>query len=113
MPFGAAPTGDMFQRKIDKIFKDLPVVFGIGDDILVVGYDRDGKDHDETLQRVLQTYRQVNLKLNEDKCYFRCVEALIFVEIITRNDVKPDPQKFKERWRYLLQKKRNSKHSFE
>ena len=40
----------MFQRKIDKIFKDLHNVFGIADDILVVVYDWDGKDHDETLQ---------------------------------------------------------------
>ena len=47
--FGAAPAGDMFQRKIDKIFKELPNVFGIADDILVVGYEADGKDHDETL----------------------------------------------------------------
>ena len=36
-PFGAAPTGDMFQEKIDEIFKKLPNVFGIADDILVVG----------------------------------------------------------------------------
>ena len=59
-------------QKTDKIFKDLPNVFGITDDILVVGYDRDGKDHDDTLQGVLQVYRQVNLKLNKDNCCFRC-----------------------------------------
>ena len=47
----------MFQRKIDKIFKDLPNVFSIADDILVVGYDRDDKDHNGTLQRVLQVCR--------------------------------------------------------
>ena len=39
----------MCQRKIGEIFKDLPSVFGIADDILVVGYDVDGKDHDDTL----------------------------------------------------------------
>ena len=44
----------MFQRKIDEIFKDLPIVFGITDDISLVGYDRDGKDPEDTLQRVLQ-----------------------------------------------------------
>ena len=38
----------MFQ-KTDKIVKDLPNVFGIADDILVVGYDVDSKDHDDTL----------------------------------------------------------------
>ena len=47
------PAEDMFQicskEKIDEIFKDLPNVFGITDDILVVGYDADGKDHDVSL----------------------------------------------------------------
>ena len=37
----------MFQWKIDKIFKDFPNIFGIADDILVVGHD--SKDHDNTL----------------------------------------------------------------
>ena len=49
LPFGAVPPCDMFQRKIDEIFKDWPNVFGNADDILVVGYDSDGKDHDDTL----------------------------------------------------------------
>ena len=94
-PFGAAPAGNMFQRKIDKIFKDLPNVFGITDDIWVVGYGRDGKDHDDTLQRVLQRCRQVNLKLNKDKCHFRCTQVLFFGKIISRNGVKPHPLKLK------------------
>ena len=34
----------MFQCKIDKIFKDLPNVFGIVGDILAGRYDSDGKD---------------------------------------------------------------------
>ena len=52
----------MFQRKKTKIFKELPNIFGIADDILVVGYDADGKDDDEILWMVFQIYRQVNLK---------------------------------------------------
>ena len=47
--FGEAPTGEMFLRKIDKVCKELPNVFCIADDILVVGYEADGKDHDQTL----------------------------------------------------------------
>ena len=50
LPFGAAPAGDMFQRKIDEIFKDLPNVFGIVGNVLVVAHDRNGKDHDDMLQ---------------------------------------------------------------
>ena len=57
----------MFQRKTDEICKDLPNVFCIADDILVVGYETDGKDHDKTVHRVLQRGRQVSLKLNKDK----------------------------------------------
>ena len=43
--------GDMFQQNTDEIFKNLANVFGIADDILVVGYDTDGK-HDKMLQQV-------------------------------------------------------------
>ena len=85
----------MFQRKIGEIFKDLHNVFGIVANILVVGYDRDGKDHNNTLQRVLHRCRQVSLKLNKDKCHFRCTQVLFFGEIISRNGVKPGPQKLK------------------
>ena len=62
LSFGAALTGDMFQRKIDEIFKDMPNVFDIVADILVIGYEADRKDHGETVWRVLQRCRQVNLK---------------------------------------------------
>ena len=36
--------------KSDEIFKGLTNVFDIADDILVVGNDADGRDHDETLK---------------------------------------------------------------
>ena len=39
----------MFQRKIDKIFNDIPNVYGIADDILVIGYDKDGADYNEAV----------------------------------------------------------------
>ena len=55
----------MFQRKIDEIFKDLTNVFGIADDILAVGYDQSGKDHDNTLWKVLQACRHIKLKLKQ------------------------------------------------
>ena len=71
LQFGAAPTGDMFQHKIDEIFKDQPNVFGITEGILVVGYDSDGKDHVQSLWQVLQICRIVNLKLNKGQMPFQ------------------------------------------
>ena len=54
LPFEALPAADMFQHKIDKIFNDIPNVFGITDNILVIGYDKDGTDHDEAVYNVLR-----------------------------------------------------------
>ena len=114
LPFGANPNGDMFKRKIDKIFKDLQNVFCIADDILVIGYDSHGKDHNDTHWKVLQIFQQVNLKLKKDKCHFRCTSIPYFCKVISRHGVTPDPQKLK----VLTEKnpqiqKVSSKHSLE
>ena len=80
--FGAAPAGNMFQQKIDEIFNNMPNVFGTADDIMVVGYDDDGRDHDKTVCKVLQGCSDINLKLNKDKCHFRCMSVPFFGEVI-------------------------------
>ena len=103
------PAGDMFQRKIDEIFKDMPNVFGIADDILVTGYKADVKDHDETAWRVLHRCRQVYSKLNTNKCHFRCTSVPFIGEIISQDGVKPHPQKSKVLMEMLPQEiKQNS-----
>ena len=42
------------MKKNYKIFKELPNVFSIADDILIVGYDDNGRDHNRTLRKVVQ-----------------------------------------------------------
>ena len=54
LPFGAERAGDRFHE----IFKEQPHVFGIADDILVVGYECNGPDHAKTLQKVQQICRK-------------------------------------------------------
>ena len=51
MPFGATPGGDMFQRRIDELFNDIPYVFGIADDFLIARFDADGRNHDVSLEQ--------------------------------------------------------------
>ena len=48
--FRVNPAGDMFQQKIDEIFKDLSNIFDIADNILIMGYHADGRDHNRTLK---------------------------------------------------------------
>ena len=60
LPFHTAPGGDIFERKIDKIFNELHNVFGASVDILVVGYNKDNTDHGDTLERILKVCRKEN-----------------------------------------------------
>ena len=73
----------------------MPNVFGIPDDILVIGYDKDGADHDEAVYNVLRWCQDVNLKLNKDRCHFRCTSIPFFGEVVWRDGVQPDLQKIK------------------
>ena len=71
LPFGAALAGEVFQQKIDETLKELPNLFGIADDILVIGYKADRKDHDETLQRVLQVCRPSDFEIKQRQVSFQ------------------------------------------
>ena len=39
------PVGDISQQEINEILNNLPNVLGIAHDILGVGYDANGRDH--------------------------------------------------------------------
>ena len=82
LPFGAVPAGNMFQCKIDEIFND---------DILVIEYDKNGADHDKAVYSVLRWCQDVNLKLNKEKCHFRCTSIPFFGKVVLREGVQPDP----------------------
>ena len=55
----ATPVGDMFKRKTDEKFKEVPNALGIADNIFIAGYDENDRDHDNTLRRELQICREV------------------------------------------------------
>ena len=112
LPFRAALVGNMFQCKINKIFNDLPNVFGIADDILVIGYDKDGADHNEAVYSVLRWCQDVNLKLNKDKCHFRCTSIPFCGEIVSREGIQPDLQKIRALTKMLAPKNKRELWAF-
>ena len=57
-------------------------MFGIADDILVVGFDDGGMVYDNALRRVLPLCQKVNLKLSREKCHFRLSSVPFFIEVI-------------------------------
>ena len=85
----------MFQRKRDELFKDIPHVFGIIDDILIVGFDTDYRDHDVSVEKELQRCRKANLKLNKEKCLFKQTCISFLREVILRHGMSLDLAKDK------------------
>ena len=73
----------------------MPHVFVIADNILVIGYDKDRTDHNKAVYKVLRQCQDVNLKLNKDKCHFRCTSIPFFREVVSREGIQPDPQKIR------------------
>ena len=95
LPLGAVPAGDMFQCKIDETFNDMLNVFEIADIILVIGYHKDGTDHDKAVYNVLRWCQDVNLKLNKDNYHFKCMSIPFLGEVVSREGNQPDPQKIR------------------
>ena len=93
LPFGLKCAQDVFQRKVDETFGDLPGVTGIADDILVIGYKEDGSDHDEHLHAVLERAKKSGLKFNPDKLKVKCKKLMFFGNIISSSGLEADPAK--------------------
>ena len=64
--------GDMFCRKKDGIFKELPNVFVMPEDISHVGNEDDGTEDYRILRVVLKFHIKENLKLNNQNSLQVC-----------------------------------------
>ena len=62
---GSIVAQDIFQRKLDGIFLDIPGVTGIADDMVI--YGRSDLEHDKHLLNFLEVCRKNTLTLNPDK----------------------------------------------
>ena len=103
----------MFQRMIYELFQGLPIVFGIADDIITAGFNDMGREHDATLDKVLQICRQTNQNLNIDKCMFRCTSIPFFVEVILQSSVSPDPRNVHQEGKISLKRQEHHDWSFD
>ena len=57
MPFGISPAPELFQRRLQSAINDIPVVYTIADDVLIVGegdtHETACQDHDKKLASFL------------------------------------------------------------
>ena len=100
MPFGISTAPEEFERRLQECLADLPGVEVLRDDIPVVGYgdtqDEAERDHDKNLKKLLKRASEVNLKLNSKKMNLRKTEVKFMGHLITKDGLKPDPDKIKD-----------------
>jgi len=65
LPFGVALSQDIFQRKLDEVYRGIPNVIGIADDIIVCGSSE--QEHDKAFTKKLKATHKHNISLNSEK----------------------------------------------
>ena len=97
MPFGISAAPEILQRILDAAIQNLPGVFTIAEEILVVGMgatEQDARmDHDSKIVQLLNRCKENGLKLNQDKCKIAKPQVAYMGHILTNNGLKPDPTK--------------------
>ncbi|KAK3736228.1 hypothetical protein QZH41_007340 [Actinostola sp. cb2023] len=97
MPFGVNTAPEEFECKLQEKLADLPGIEVLRDDMLVIGYgdtqEEADRNHDENLKALLNRAREINLKFNIKKMNFRKTEVKFMGHVITKDGLKPDPEK--------------------
>ena len=91
LPMGSIVAQDVFQRKLDAIFLDIPGVTGIADDMVI--YGKTDLEHDRHLINFLNICRKNTLMLNPDKMQFRLPQISFFGHQWSAKGLSPDPKK--------------------
>jgi len=93
MPFGLKNATSTFTRTMSEVFKDLGDRFFkvFVDDLNI--HSKSWEDHLQHLEVVLSRLREVNLKLNPNKCCFAAKSIVFLGHVVNKEGAKPDPSK--------------------
>ena len=92
LPMGISGSPDIFQEKMSNLMATLEYVRTYLDDLLVISKD-DFNDHLDKVKEVLKRLRQANLRVNVSKSTFAQSEVEYLGYILTRDGIKPQPDK--------------------
>ncbi|ELU17675.1 hypothetical protein CAPTEDRAFT_194701 [Capitella teleta] len=85
--YGMCTLSDVFQKLIHDTFADQPGVTGIANDIVIVGFQEDGSDHDQNFQAVMKRARERNIKFNEEKLILKQRSIPFYGHVITDQEL--------------------------
>ena len=91
LPFGLCSAPEVYHKTVNHMFEGLSNVDTSMDDIILWGKTKE--EHDYILQKVMQTCKDKNLKLNKSKCELGVKELVFLGDLITSEGIKPDKRK--------------------
>ena len=93
MSFGLATAPCTFQRAMDSVLAGLKynVCQVYLDDVIISS--KTFKEHIQYIAKVLKRFQTARLKLRSSKCHFCCSEVQYLGHLITRDGVRPNPDK--------------------
>jgi len=93
MPFGLKNATSTFTKTMSEVFKDFGNKFlkVFVDDLNV--HSGSWGEHFQHLDMVLCKLREVNLKLNPNKCCFAAKSITFLGHVVSESGTKPDPSK--------------------
>ena len=68
LQMGTVVASDIFQRKLDEVYANLPGLTGMANDMVIYGSSTE--EHDRNFLRFLKVTKKCNLHLNKDKLQF-------------------------------------------
>jgi len=93
LPFGIASAPEVFQKRANEIFGDIPDVFVIFDDLLIAA--ESDEQHELTLRKVLERAREKGVRINRNKIQLWVRQCKYVGHLLTPEGVSPDPDKVK------------------
>ena len=91
LPMGTVVASDVFQKKLDEIFHNVPGVTGIADDMVI--YRKSIEEYDKHFLNFLSIVSKNNLKLNALKLQFQLEEVSFFGHSWSSKEISLDPKK--------------------
>ena len=89
--YGINNSFEKFQKAITQKIGVIPNVKFIADDMII--YNKNIKEHIETIEKVFIKLRELNLKLNRNKCLFLQEKIAFFGIELSSDGVNADPKK--------------------
>ncbi|QBP37036.1 putative RdRP [Lampyris noctiluca errantivirus 1] len=104
MPFGLKNAPSTFQRLMNYVLREYigKICLVYLDDIIILGTSL--QEHSENIRKVFQKLRENNLKIQIDKSEFFRKEVAYLGHIVSREGVKPNPDKIEAIKNYTLPK---------